>query len=147
MGPLLDAFGIDLSQLLAQLVNFGVLLAALTYFLYKPVMKTLDERRALIAKGVEDAEAAASAAAVASEQAHQTVSAAETEAGQVLTRARAEAQAEKARLEAEAQQRADGIVRDGEARARDAHERTVRESEKEIARLALLAAEKALRTK
>lgn len=147
MGPLLDAFGIDLSLLVAQLVNFGVLLAALTYFLYKPVMKTIDERREKIAKGVEDAAAAASAAAAADQAAKETLSAAENEAGQVLTRARTEAQTEKARLEAEAQQRADGIVRDGEARAKEAHERAVRESEKEIARLALLAAEKALRTK
>lgn len=147
MGPLLDAFGIDVRLLVAQLVNFGVLLAALTYFLYKPVMRTLDERREKIAKGVEDAEAAAKAASVASEQAHQTVSAAEAEAGQVLTRARAEAQAEKARLEQEAHGRAESIVRDGESRAKEAHERALRESEREIARLALLAAEKALRAK
>lgn len=147
MGPLLDAFGINLSQLIAQLVNFGVLLAALTYFLYKPVIRTLDQRRDTIAKGVEDAEAAAQAAASAEERARETLSSADAEAGEVVTRARSQAQAEKARLEQEAQQRADSIARDGESRAQEAHERAVRESEKEIARLALLAAEKALRTK
>ena len=55
MGPLLQAFGIEGHLLIAQLVNFGVLFVALMYLLYKPVMKTLDERRIVIAKGVEDA--------------------------------------------------------------------------------------------
>jgi F-type H+-transporting ATPase subunit b len=35
---------IQLSQVLFQMINFGVVFAALTYFLYKPVTKMLDER-------------------------------------------------------------------------------------------------------
>ena len=58
MEQLFEAFGIDWKLLLAQAVNFGVLFVALTYFLYKPVLKTLDERKQKVAKGVTDAEAA-----------------------------------------------------------------------------------------
>ena len=147
MGPLLEAFGLDLKLFIAQLVNFGLLLALLTYFLYKPIMRTIDERRDLMAKGVADAQAAAIAAAEADEKAKATVQAADAEAGSVVARARAEAAAEKSRLEHEAQARAEAIVAEGEARARDAQERALRESEKEIARLALLAAAKAMQAK
>ena len=54
MDQLLHAFGIDVKLLLAQAVNFGVLLVVLWLVLYKPVMKTLDERKAKIAQCVID---------------------------------------------------------------------------------------------
>jgi len=35
---------IQLPQIIFQIVNFGVVVGALTYLLYKPVKKMLDER-------------------------------------------------------------------------------------------------------
>src|SRR3989344_5487270 len=106
MSTLLEVFGIDWRLLLLQTANFGILVAALTILLYKPVMKIVRERAQVVAKGVEDAEAAA---------AH--LAAADRDAGAALGPADHEA-----------------------ARVR-------RESEKEIARFALLAAEKLMRKK
>jgi F-type H+-transporting ATPase subunit b len=146
MDSLLDAFGINGKLLLAQLVNFGVLFAALTWLLYKPVMKTLDERRAKIAKGVEDAEAASLKLAAADAEAEKAVKAAETEAEGIVAMARDAAGAEKARIVKEADARAAQIAADADARAKEAAAKALRESEKEIARLAILAAEKAVRT-
>lgn len=146
MGPLFQAFGIEGHLLIAQLVNFGVLLVALIYFLYKPVMKTLDERRKVIAKGVEDAQEASEALAGAHEKAAGIERAAEEDAEALVKRAREEATAERERLMKEAHDRAEGIEKDAQARAKEAHDRALRESEKEIARLAILAAEKAMRT-
>ena len=40
MNELFAAFGIDWKLLLAQGVNFGIVLVALWYFLYRPVMTT-----------------------------------------------------------------------------------------------------------
>lgn len=147
MGPLLQAFGIEGHLLIAQLVNFGVLFIALMYLLYKPVMKTLDERRTVIAKGVEDAQEASAALSGATAKANELTRAAETDAEGIVTRAREEAGAEKDRLVKEAQTRAEGIEKDAQARAKEEHDRVLRESEKEIARLAILAAEKAMRQK
>lgn len=50
-----DQFGIQPILLLAQAVNFLILLFLLNKFLYKPILKILDERRATIAKSLEDA--------------------------------------------------------------------------------------------
>lgn len=145
MGSLFSAFGIETHLLLAQLVNFGVLFVALMYLLYKPVMKTLDERRTVIAKGVEDAKEASEALAGAQEKASTITRGAETDAEGIVSRAREEAGTERERLMKEAQMRAEGIEKDAELRAQEAHDRALRESEKEIARLAILAAEKAMR--
>lgn len=145
MESLLDAFGIDWKLLIAQLVNFGVLFVALTYLLYKPVIKTLDERKAKIAQGVEDANRAAEAAAVADEKAGEVVKGAETEAEGIVSSARDLAGTEKARIMKEAEERAAAVAADADARASEVAAKALRDSEKEIARLAVLAAEKVLR--
>lgn len=145
MEQLFAAFGIDWKLLIAQTVNFGVLFVALTYLLYKPTMKTLDERRQKVAQGVLDAEAAAEKLSKADEEATATVKGAETEAEGIVASAREAANSEKARIVKDAETRAASIEAESEARAREAASRALKESEKEIARLAILAAEKAMR--
>lgn len=147
MDALFEAFGIDWRLLLVQAVNFGVLFVALTYLLYKPTLKTLDERRKKVAKGVEDAEAAHQMLAEADEKAAGVVKSAEGEAESIVASARDAAGTEKARIVKEAEARAEAIATDAEARAAETAAKALRESEKEIARLSILAAEKAMRTK
>jgi F-type H+-transporting ATPase subunit b len=145
MDQLLGAFGIKGSLLLAQLVNFGILFVALTWLLYKPVMKTLDERRIKVAQGVLDAEEASKKLAEADEQASTVVHSAETEAEGIVASARDEATSERVRSVKEAEARAASVAADADARAKETAAKSLRESEKEIARLAMLAAEKAMR--
>jgi len=146
MAQLFGAFGIDLKLLIAQAINFGVLLVILTYFLYKPVMKTIQERQKKIAQGVEDAERAAEKLKSADDVADKVVTDAETEAESIVSSAREAATGEKTRIMKEAETRAAAVAADAEARAKESQERALRESEKEIARLAILAAEKTLRS-
>ncbi len=147
MEQLFDAFGIDWRLLIAQAVNFGVLIVALYFFLYKPVMKTLDERAKKIAQGVEDADRAAEKLAGADSAAAEIVGKADKEAADVLNSAREAATQEKARLVKDAEARAAAIEKDAEARAQEASAKLMRDSEKEIARLAVLAAGKAMQEK
>lgn len=139
------AFGVDWKLLLAQAVNFGILLVVLTYVLYKPVLATLDKRKQLIAKGVEDAEEAASARAAADLSARERLQTAEAEAQGIVADARAHGNEEKARIASDAETSATRVREAAEAQAVELKERALRESEKEIARLAILAAEKTIR--
>lgn len=147
MEELFSTFGIDWRLIVAQALNFGIVLVALTWLLYKPVLKTLDERREKIAQGVKDAERAAEAAANADAEAKKVTHAAALDADQIVASARDAASSEKARIVKEAEARAEAIARDAEARAQETADRARRESEKEIARLAVLAAEKVLRSR
>lgn len=52
---LLDKLGIDWKLLLAQAVNFLIVLAVLYKFLYKPLLKFLDERRNRIETSLREA--------------------------------------------------------------------------------------------
>jgi F-type H+-transporting ATPase subunit b len=145
MDALLEAFGIDWKLLIAQAVNFGILFVALWLLLYKPVMKTLDERKALIAKGVDDAKRAEEKLQGADTEAAGIVSKADAEAAAVLAAARTTATTEGARLLKEAEERAAKIALDAELRATQTLSEAKKESEREIARLAILAAEKVLK--
>ncbi len=145
MQALLDAFGINGSLLLAQAVNFGILLIALSYFLYKPILNMLDARQKKVAQGVQDAELAAEKLASADSVAAALVSTAETEADGIVAGARETAGSEKTRILKEAETRAAAVAADADARAKETAAKVLRDSEKEVARLAVLAAEKVIR--
>lgn len=50
----LASLGIDLGSILFYMVNTGVLLAVLTYLLYKPLFRVIDERRKHIADSIQE---------------------------------------------------------------------------------------------
>ncbi len=146
MAALFAAFGLQLPLLIAQVVNFAILMVALTYLLYKPVMKTIEVRKQKVAQGVLDAEEATKKLASADAEASSTVQQAEKEAEGIVASAREEAGSEKLRIVKEAEARAASVASDADARAKETAAKALRESEKEIARLAVLAAEKVMRT-
>ena len=63
MDKAVEALGLNLPQLIAQVVNFFVLLFVLRLVAYKPILKMLDERK--IAEGLNAAEIARAEAASA----------------------------------------------------------------------------------
>lgn len=50
----LAGLGIDLWSIVVYMANTGVVVAFLTYFLFKPILKFLDQRRKLIADSIEE---------------------------------------------------------------------------------------------
>ena len=65
MDKAVEALGLNLPQLIAQIVNFFVLLFILRLVAYKPILKMLDERKQRIAEGLNAAEIARAEAAAA----------------------------------------------------------------------------------
>lgn len=140
------AFGLDWKLLIIQAINFGALLAILTYFLYKPLMKLIDERQAKIAEGVRMAEAASTRLAEAQAEGEQLVGTASREAEALVAQGRARADEKGSEILRQAEERAQRVLKDAESRAEEAKRQAMQESSKEIARAAMLAAEKILRT-
>lgn len=58
MNELLEQLGINWQLLLSQAVNFFILLAVLFFFVYKPLLKIIKERRKKIEQGLQKAEEA-----------------------------------------------------------------------------------------
>jgi F-type H+-transporting ATPase subunit b len=147
MDALISTFGIDWRTLLVELVNFGIVAGGLTYFLYKPVLKMVKDREALVAKGVDDAALAATRLNEADAGVKARIAAADTEAAGIVEGARAAANDAKAAIMKDAEARAAQVAADAEARAKESAAKALRDSEQEIARLAVLAAAKAMQAK
>ena len=147
MSALFAAFGISWQLLLIQAINFAVLLIVLTYLLYKPILRIIDERREKIAEGVRIAEAATRRLDEAKVEGDGIVGTAAREAEQLVASARTRADEKGSQIMKEAEARAADVLRDAEARAEEAKRMALSESSKEIARAAMLAAEKILREK
>ena len=145
MDQLIHSFGIDAKLIIVQVINFVLLAAGLTYFLYKPVMKVLAERAAKIEQGIKDAEEAALAKGEADEKKKEILSEAHKAAEEVATHAKSFADEKAAGIVAAAEQQAVAVLSDAEAKRREMASQAVKESEAEVAKLAVLAAEKVLR--
>ena len=144
MESLLSVFGVDWKLLIVQGVNFLVLLGGLSYLLYRPVMKMLGERVAKIEKGVKDAEAAEQAAKETESARAAILTDANKNAESILARSETEAKKERGEIVKAAEVRSDVLLAEARAQALELERQALLKSEKEIAKIAVLAAEKIL---
>lgn len=145
MEQLIEAFGIDTKLIIIQIINFGLLLVVLTYFLYRPILNLLAEREAKIVQGIKDAESAAAEKASAEEEKRNILKAAHHDAAEVAARAKDAAAEQSSEIVAEAEARAQSILAEAEEAGSARKQQLERESETQVAKLAVLAAEKILR--
>lgn len=102
---IIEEFGINPILLAAQIVNFTILLVLLQKFLYKPILKVLDERKKKIAKSLKDAEEIEKRLEQSSIEQEKLLDKARIEAGTMIREAKEEAKAlsEKTLTEANSQ--------------------------------------------
>ncbi len=147
MQEIIHAFGIDWKLIVIQVFNFSVLAGVLWYFLYTPVLNLLAEREAKIKKGIEDAESATKALSLADIEKQKVLSLAHGEATAIVARASEHAEEKGSHIVNEAMNKAERIAQDADAKALEIKARAHKESEAEIAQVAILAAEKILNQK
>jgi F-type H+-transporting ATPase subunit b len=92
---------IQVTSILLQMLNFGVVVGLLTFLLVKPVRKMLEERAEKIAAGQRAAEAALKEKSSIDSLKEQAEREARSEAKKILAEARTEAEARKEELMAE----------------------------------------------
>ncbi|MFM2414401.1 MAG: F0F1-type synthase subunit b, F-type H+-transporting ATPase subunit b [Candidatus Parcubacteria bacterium] len=145
MNELINTFGLDWRLLLIQIVNFGILLFVLKRYLYGPVMNMLDERKRFIEQGIKDAEDAAQKNKMAEAEGRSLVAEATREGDSIIAKAQVRAEEKGATILTAAEEKAALLARDADMRAAEMKDKAMRESREEIAKAALLVAEKILR--
>lgn len=105
----MEGLGINLGYLLVQIIAFIVVYTLMTRFIYDPMVRVLSERRARIAKGLEDSAAAATARKNAEAEGEKVLVAARAESGKLIEEARAKAEEVGKQVQAEARAAADKI--------------------------------------
>jgi F-type H+-transporting ATPase subunit b len=92
MSELIANFGIDWKLLIAQIVNFAVLLYLLRRYAYTPLLEMLEKRRGIVIKGLEDASEAEKRLSKSIEDSREIESQAKREAQAVLVDAKNQAE-------------------------------------------------------
>lgn len=144
MDKAVEALGLNLPQLIAQVANFFVLLLILRFTLYRPILKMLAERKQKIAEGLNAAEIARAEAASAQANIQAQLDTARKEGQEIV----AGAQTIATRIQAEAREQS---VRDRETaleRARTEiqleRDRAIADLRSEFADITVSAAEKVI---
>jgi len=132
---LFDTLGIDWRMILAQIVNFSILLFVLNKALYKPLMRILEDRRARIQKGLADAEEARVARGNAESEKQLILAEARHEALEIINRARAEAEEVKQRLIQEGHEEKTLLIQAGQHQAEQEKNRAMKDAEASVSEL------------
>lgn len=133
----LTPLGINAGFLAAQCINFLILFGLLTFVLWRPLMNMLDSRSAKIAKGLEDAAAAASARQNAEVEAEKIVASARQEANRVIDEARGKGDEVAKQVEAQAATEAEKIREDARARTSEERDRQLADLRGQVASISV----------
>lgn len=140
----LTKLGIDWKLLLAQAVNFLVLLWVLKRYAYRPLLRALEARTKKIEQGLKDAEASQSKLQGVIEEEKKILSAAREEARSILIEAEGIAKKRDTLMLNETKQKIDRMITEADAHLAENQATLLREAKAELAETVLLATQKVL---
>jgi F-type H+-transporting ATPase subunit b len=140
-----SSLGISLPLLLAFVINFIILLALLGKFLYKPVLKMLDERTQKVKESMEWAESIKRDYEQAKVEVQKQIERGRQEAQAIIAQAVQKGEGLKEEAKREASGQAKVIVEKARAELEAERDRMVEDLRKEFVSLLILASEKVIR--
>ena len=143
MNPL-ENLGINPGTLLIWIIAFIVLYVLLTRFIYDPLVNMLNERRSRIAKGLEDAAAAAKARENAEAEAEKILGQARSEAQKVIDEARGRGESVAQGIENDARQAAAKIQFDAQTEATAARDQQLGDLREQVLNISVAVASRIL---
>ena len=147
MEELVKTFHIDASLLLAQFVNFTIVLLVLYKFAYKPILKTLNDRTGKIEKGLKDAEDAQNKLAEMEKKEKEVLTKAKEEGQRIIATAEVTAQKNKDEFLLESKQQAEKLLTEAGKKIEKEKNKMIGEIKAEMAGLVVIAAEKIINEK
>jgi len=135
---------IELSQIIFQLINFSVVVGAVTYLLYKPVLKILEERT----NRVEEAQKAATQTLAEkdriAEAEKKTIKSTEKKAAQILDEARESAKETQKELLAAAKEQSQKVIEKAKQEWEEEKQQHLKTIRAEFAKAVVAASQKVL---
>ena len=141
---LLSTLGLNWSALVAQLINYGILLVALTFLLYRPILRLLDERSARIAKSMEDSKKIEQKLKDIEKDRAAAMKELDQKASAILAEAKKQADVSKAEMMQSAQQEVSALLERGKKQLEDEKRKMVADLEKTVAKATVTLAGKIL---
>ncbi len=140
----LDVISVNIWQIVISLCNLAILFLIVKKFLFKPVRKMLDERKAAVEKEYAAAEEAKQSAEKSMAEWDEKMKSAKNEADEIIRKASENAAILSNKMTAEAKEKADAVIRHAKNEAELEYKRAADGVKQEIADVSAAIAEKVL---
>ena len=142
MSELFSKLGINWKLLIAQIVNFLVLLFVLWKFAYGPILAMLEKRTKKIEQGLKDADAAKKKLEESEERQKDILKKARLEGKEIVQQARELAEKSKDQIAAAAKEQSEKLIASAKVEIEQEKQKTIAEIKSEIGGLVVAATEK-----
>lgn len=146
MESFINTFHIDWKIIIAQAINFILVLFILYFLAVKPLKKMMKERTALIEGGINDAKTNAEILKNTNKEYNEIVARAKTEAHTIFQEGKLEAETKKAEMIENAKKEVDNMISTGKKMLESERIKIIEEAKEEIVSLVVKATEKLLET-
>lgn len=136
--------GVNWMMIVAQMVNFGVLLVVLTYLLYKPVLRVIDERRERVRQSMDHAAHLEKQVAEMEKDRKKRLKDLDDQAKELLAAGKEQAESMKKDMMAAAQAEAAALLEKGRKQLEDERRKLLAEVQKTVTSVSVTLAEKVL---
>ncbi len=141
---ILNLFGVDWKLMLAQLVNFVIVVVILWWFALKPLTATMKKRSDDINQGLVDAEAAAKKLREVESEVKAKLQTSKVEADQILDNAKKQADLNRQENIAKTKQEVANLIKKAKDQIQSEKDTMVAEAKGELAQVVVAALEKIL---
>lgn len=141
---ILELFGVDWKLMLAQLINFVIVLVVLWKFAIKPLMKTMESRNAEISKGLEDAQSAAEKLSKTEQEVKAQLQVAKSEAITILEQAKKQSETNRQASLEQTKQEVEEVVKKAKEQIASEKANLVNSAKADISQLLTAALQKIL---
>ncbi len=140
----MEGLGINLPTLLAQIINFAILLGLMYLVAYRPIMRMFDERSRKVKESMEQTEFIREQAARAEEEAEKRIEAASKDGQELVARAVRTGEEVRQKAQQGARQDAESLIARARVEIQRERDEAIDELRKEFADLTILAAGKVI---
>lgn len=140
----MEALGLNVPTLLAQIVNFGLLFGLLYMIAYKPFMKMLEDRSGRVKESMEQADYIKEQVANTEEESKARIEAAGKEGQELINRAVRAGDEVKQKAQEDARTGAESLLTKARTEIQRERDEAISELRKEVADLTITVAEKVI---
>ena len=144
MDSLITTFHLDWKLMVAQAINFAIVILVLYFFALKPLKKLMDERTQTIAGGLDNAKKQEELLKAQQEEYDKTLANARAEAQTIMKDVKKDAEAKRAQLLASAQDESKAILESGKKQLESEKAKMLDDAKKELVSLVVAATGKVL---
>lgn len=144
MENLIETFHLDLKLIIAQVINFTIVLLVLYWFAFKPLVKIMAERSGKIAKSLDEAKLIEEKLAQTKAEFNKTISEAKKQAGLILEKAAADSEVKKKETVVRTKEEIGAIINQEKQKMQTEKAAILKEIKKEVAGLVITMVEKVL---